>query len=138
MGPDAPDDPDAASMRRMSLAPKDAGALVGVFSSPPVKVTMRAEDGGAAADSFVCAFSNASLFLFLHRRSLAAFLALFLAFSILLCRLPEGMSASEGETDAKTEEATAASLSAGARTGVALGKASDGAAVDSFFLLLLF
>ena len=138
MGPDAPDGTDAASVSRTSLAPNDAGALSGVLSSPPVKVTMSEEDDGAAAGSSACAFSSASLFLFLRRRSLAAFLALFRAFSILFCLLPEGRSASADGEVAQADDETAVPAPAVERTGRSPGKASDGASVDSFFPLLLF
>ena len=120
----------------MSLALNDAGVFVGVLSPSPMKVTMRDVEGFAAAVSFICAFSSASLFLFLRRQSLAAFLALFLAFSILLCRLPKGTSADGSETDAKADDEAASSPPVNGGTGSALGKASDGAAVDSLFPLL--
>ena len=137
MGPDACGDVDAASMRRTSLAPNDAGVFVGVLSSSPVTVTMRDIEESAAAVSSVCAFCNASLFLLLRRRSLAAFLALFFAFSILLCLLPEGRSAEGTAEGAETDGEAAASPLARDGTGLALGKTSGGAVVDSPFLLLL-
>ena len=135
-----PDDVDAASVRRTSLAPNDVGVFAGVLSSSPVKVMMRDEDeeASAAAVPLACAFSSASLFLFLRRRSLAAFLALFLAFSILLCHLPEGTSAEGLEEDAKAGDAAASSSLAKGGTVSALGKASGGAVVNSPVPFLLF
>ena len=138
VGPDAADEADAASMRRTSLAPNDAGALVGVLSSPPVSVTMSDVDEVAAAAPSACAFSSDSLFLFLRRRSLAAFLALFLAFSILFCLLSDRTSAEVIESGAKASDEAAPSPPADGRAGPALGEASDGAAFGSLFPLLLF
>ena len=79
----------AASRSLTSLAPNVAGKLDGCRPSSPVNVTT-SEDAGGAAESFRRAFSSASLFLLLRRRSVAVFLALSLAFSILFSRLPKG------------------------------------------------
>ena len=97
---------------------------------------MREEDGGAAAGLLACAFSSASLFLFLRRRSLADFLALFRAFSILLCFLSDRMSAEGVEEAAIADEAVAMLSLEGVRTGRTPVKASDGVDFDSFFPLL--
>ena len=137
-GPDVPDDADAASMRRTSLAPNDVGVLIGVLSPSPVKVTMRDDEGSAAAVSSICAFSCASLFRLFRRRTLAGFLALFFAFSILLSRLPKGGSADETEAGNEADGKTASSPPEARETGAAPGKASGGAVVDSLFPLLLF
>ena len=114
VGPDA-DDVDAASMRRTSLAPKVAGVFAGVLSPSPVKVTINDDEGSAAAVPSIRAFSCASLLRLFRRRSLAAFLALFLAFSILLSRLPEGGSADETE-DCNEADGRTASSSTGPNT----------------------
>ena len=137
-GPDAGDDVDAASMRRTSLAPNVAGVFAGVLSPSPVKVTINDDEGSAAAVPSICAFSCASLLRLFRRRSLAAFLALFLAFSILLCFLPEGESTDETETGTEADGKTASSPPEARATGAAPVKASDGAVVGSFFPLLLF
>ena len=136
-GPDA-DDVDAASMRRTSLAPKVAGVFAGVLSPSPVKVTINDDEGSAAAVPSICAFSCASLLRLFRRRSLAAFLALFFAFSILLSRLPEGGSADGTEAGTEADGKTASSPPETRATGAAPGKASGGAVVDSLFPLLLF
>ena len=136
-GPDA-DDVDAASMRRTSLAPKVAGVFAGVLSPSPVKVTINDDEGSAAAVPSICAFSCASLLRLFRRRSLAAFLALFLAFSILLCFLPEGESTDGIEAGPEADGKTASSPPETRATGTAPVKASGGAVVGSFFPLLLF
>ena len=99
---------------------------------------MRDGDDDAAAASFVCAFSSASLFLFLRRRMLADFLALCLAFSILICRLSERVSAALDEAGATEDDEAVTSSTKGFRTECALVEASGVAIGVSFFLLLLF
>ena len=132
-----PDEDAAASVSLTSLAP-NVDVFDGVLSPSPVKVTTREVEASAAAASPACAFSNASLFLFLRRRSLADFLALFLAFSILLCFLSERRSAEGTEEDVGVDEEAASSPPGTDGMGPALGEASDGAADDSSFPLLLF
>ena len=132
-----PDEDDAASVSRTSLAP-NVDVFDGVLSSSPVNVTTREVEAAAAAACPACAFSSASLFLFLRRRSLADFLALFLAFSILFCLLSERISAEGVEGDAEADKGAASSSPGTDGIGPALGEASDGAANDSPFPFLLF
>ena len=96
---------------------------------------MREEDGGAAAGLSACAFSSDSLFLFLRRRSLADFLALFRAFSILLCFLSDRTSAEGVEETATADEATAMSSPEGVRAGRTLVEASGGVDFGPLFPL---